>query len=83
MFTELSLGCWSSGQVSSSTVTCTYMSPVLLKVVCQEIKHDIVRWVTELHLSTKFVFVSSEICGLNQNKKEYFQFMTFPGHIIF
>ena len=59
-------------------------------------KHDIVHWVTELHLSTKFQFVSVEVSELrepNQNKKEkeeekknseigYFQFNTFPGYII-
>ena len=78
MFTELSLGCWSSGhrnlymyQVSSSTIFLfvSYMHihvpfiiycSRLFAAVFQEmnclhtLKHDIVRWVTELHLSTNF-----------------------------
>ena len=71
----------------------------LFVVVFQEInclhtfKHAHVRRVTELHLSTKFMFVSavvSEICESKEKEKEknnnseidYFQFNTFPGHII-
>ena len=86
IFTELSLGCWSSGhrkyQISSSTVFVSYMHihvplNVLLKVFCcccfprnKLFKHAYVRRVTELHLSTKFSAPVSEICELNQNKEK-------------
>ena len=68
------------------------MSPLyaLLEVVCcclHTFKHDIVCQVTELHLSTKFHAALSEIRELNQNKEKkknyYFQFKTFPEHIIY
>ena len=49
---------------------------MLFVVVFQErnclhiFKHDIVRQVTELHLSTKFSAAVSELCESNQNKEE-------------
>ena len=50
-----------------------------------ELFHDIVHQVTELHLSTTFVSVAvSEIRELNQNKKEKNDSIcTFAGHITF
>ena len=69
----------------------------LFVVVFQEInclhtyKHAYVRWVTELHLSTKFVSAAVSKIRVLKEKKEkkknseidYFQFNTFPGHIIY
>ena len=118
MFTERSLGCWSSGhrnlsmyQVSSSTVFffVSYMhihvhAPFIMYcsrlfvVVFQEINclRTFMFVGSQGFISlTSFMFVSavvSEIHELNQNKKTttkknseiyYFQFNTFPGHIIY
>ena len=111
MFTELSLGCWSSGhrnlsmyQVLSSTVfffvsymhnTCPFYN-VLLEVVCRFPRNNILLNMPMFVGSQSFIslpsfmFVSavvSEICGSKEKKEknseiDYFQFNTFPGHII-
>ena len=117
MFTELSLGCWSSGrrnlsmyQVSSSTVfffvsymhiyTCPLYN-VLLEVVCCCFPRNNILLNMPMFVGSQsfisllsFMFVSavgSEIRELKEKEKEkkkknseidYFQFNTFPGHLI-
>ena len=115
MFTELSLGCWSSGhknlsmyQVSPSTVfffiSCMHIhAPFimycsrLVVVVFQEINClNMPMFVgSQSFISLpSFMFVSavvSEICELKEKKEkkkknseiDYFQFNTFPGHLIY
>ena len=66
---------------------------IMLEVVCQEMTYFLnmtlfVRSQSFISLPS-FMFVSaavSEICELNQNKNsemDFFQFKTFPGHIIY
>ena len=43
---------------------------VAVFIVYNTFKHDIVHWVTEVHLSTKFHAPVCEIGKLNQNKRE-------------
>ena len=114
MFTELSLGCWSSGhrnlsmyQVLSSTVfffvsymhdTCPLYN-VLLGVVCCCFPRNNILLNMPMFVGSQsfislpsFMFVSavvSEICKSKEKEKkknnseiDYFQFNTFPGHII-
>ena len=114
IFTELSLGCWSSGhrnlsmyQVSSSTVSffVSYMhmhAPFIMYcsrlfvVVFQEINClNMPMFVgSQSFISLpSFMFVSavvSEIRELKEKEKEkknseidYYQFNTFPGHLIY
>ena len=114
MFTELSLGCWSSGhrnlsmyQVSSSTVFffVSYMhiyAPFIMYcsrffvVVFQEIilfNMPVFVGSQSFISLPSFMFVSavvSEIRELKEKEKEkknsemdYFQFNTFPGHLIY
>ena len=117
MFTELSLGCWSSGhkhlsmyQVSPSTVFffISYMrihAPFIMYclrlfvVVFQEINVYILLNMPMFVGSQSFIslpsfmFVSAVVSEIRELKKEkekkknseidYFQFNTFPGHIIY
>ena len=110
MFTERSLGCWSSGhrklymyQVSSSTVFffVSYMHihvPFIMYCSMLFSKKLILLNMTLFVRSQSFIFppsfmfvsaAVSEIRELNQKKKKknseigYFQFNTFPGHIIY
>ena len=120
MFTELLLGCWSSGhrnlsmyQVSPSTVFffISYMHihvPFIMYclrlfvVVFQEInhlhtfKHAYMFVGSQSFISLpSFVFVSAVVSEIRELKKEkekennnnsemdYFQFNTFPGHLIY
>ena len=117
MFTELSLGCWSSGhrnlsmyQVSSSTVCQHIHAPFIMYcsrffvVVFQEINCLATYFLnmpmfvgSQSFISLpSFTFVSavdSEIRELKEKKKkekeeknseiDYFQFNTFPGHLIY
>ena len=115
MFTELSVGCWSSEhrnlsmyQVSSSTVFffvsymhvhvpfIMYCSRLFVVVFQEVICLNMPMFVGSQSFISQpsFMFVSapvSEIRESNQNKKKkekmnseigYFQFNTFPGHII-
>ena len=112
MFTELSLGCWSSGhknlsmyQVSLSTVFffISYMhihAPFIMYclrlfvVVFQEINMPMFVGSQSFISLPIFMFVSavvSEIRELKEKKEkeeknseiDYFQFNTFPGHLIY
>ena len=110
MFTELSLGCWSSGHrklymcpVSSSTVsfffsymhiyTCPLYNVLLEVVCCCFPRNELFKLVGSICLPSFMIVTAtvSEVCELNQNKKkkeknsklDYFQFKTFPGHIIY
>ena len=81
-------------QSFSLSVTCTYMSP-LLEVGCFCL---LLTYVRTLFIGSQnfisppsFMFVSAAVCEIPKFKKEkktnseidYFQFKTFPGHIIY
>ena len=110
MFTELSLGCWSSGhrnlsmyQVSPSTVFffISYMhihAPFIMYclrlfvVVFQEINclHTFMFVGSQSFISLpSFMFVSAVVSELKEKKEkknsemDYFQFNTFPWHLIY
>ena len=111
MFTELSLGCWSSGhknlsmyQVSPSTVFffISYMHIHAPFIMCCFPRNNILLNMPMFVGSQSFIslpsfmFVSavvSEIRELKEKEKEkekkknseidYFQFNTFPGHLIY
>ena len=103
MFTELSLGCWSSGhrnlsmyQVSSSTVFffVSYMhihAPFIMYcsrlfvVVFQDLILNMPIFVgSQSSISLpSFMFVSAVVREIRDFEIDYFQFNTFPGHIIY
>ena len=113
MFTELSLGCWSSGhrnlsmyQVSPSTVIffISYMhihAPFIMYCLrlfvvfccCFPINKLPMFVVLQSFISLpSFMFVSAVVSEIRELKKEkeeknsemdYFQFNTFPGHLIY
>ena len=73
---------------------CLRFFAVVFQESLHTLKHAYVRRVTELHLSTKFHVVSavvSEIRELKEKKEkeknnseiDYWQFNTFPAHIIY